>query len=573
MKQSKYTFRLMVLTLMVAFFMPAVAQQTRNESRINSEYHDIIMEYLRQEVQTRQKIVAKQAKQILVSLPNEDKLYDENYVTIKTNLVEGTREDGTSELNYVFDISYSCNHIEGITDDYPSGTYAWDSSNSCKAICLLTKTMIEGECADLFKAGKDVTVRIFSTTDGEDIAHINYGGEFGDFRYIPVTYNDEPVRISVNQEEGITTNAQLAFIRACSVRSYIENQIPKLQQTHNDFEFVTKSFSELGSQYRRSSIQITVHGAFDDIIDEMTGRLMQDDYIDYNIPIVEPNSNSNTFVLVIANEDYNTPFPSVAYAGNDGEIFRQYCIKTLGIPERHVKLLRNVGTNDIITNGMMWLLDISKAVGGNANIMVYYAGHAITDENRVPYIIPNGIDMRGIRTLGDNLEEGDPILTKRERKLLLEQCLSLDSLFSFFGRKTPNKGVTFIFDAAFDGTQRSGKAMAQIFKYDDDGETPERDRKIKDIKIRNDVVVFLAANTNQPAYVFEDQHHGFFTYFILRELKRTRGNITMEELFNNVDKLQAYESSLQNKIQIPHKWLGGKTKNTWAARRFGYPIE
>lgn len=549
--------RFILSLLVIQLSIVSVFAQGHTESQINSEYNDNIMSYLRQEVSNTQAAINNEAKQFLINLPNDEKLYDENYVIIKSNIVEGLKADGTKEINYVFDIAYNCKHIEGVSDDYPSGAYMWNTSNSCRAICQLTKNFLDGRCQNYFRAGKEVTIRINSTTDGENISHIDYHGEFGDFKYCPVVFNDESVRLSVNQAEGISNNAQLAYIRAQSVKNFLDDNVKTLEKTNNTYEFVTRNYSTLGGHYRRSSIEIIVHGAFDETIEEMTARLNNDDYIDFNIPVVEANSNPNSYVLIIANQDYTSPFPSVSYAGNDGEILQQYCIKTLGIPSRHVKLLRNAGKQQIKDEGVNWLKDIITATKGQANLFIYYAGHATTDADNNPYLIPNGIDVHNMKGITNNIGT-NYTLSKSEANSLLAQCISLDSLCGWFNRMQ-YAGLTLFVDASFDGIQRNGRPLFTIKKSG---------AKMRGMRIRNDLVIFNAANFDKTAYAFEDQHHGFLTYFILKEFKHNKGELTYQQLFNNIERQLTYESSLQNKLQEPIIILGGKTKDTWQERSF-----
>ena len=53
-----------------------------------------------------------------------------------------------------------------------------------------------------------------------------------------------------------------------------------------------------------------------------------------NIP-KSKNNNTKTFAVIIANEDY-TLVPTVPMAGNDGDIFAQYCEQTLGLPKENI---------------------------------------------------------------------------------------------------------------------------------------------------------------------------------------------------------------------------------------------
>ena len=555
-----YILTIAVLALTAAFCPSSLNAQKASEISVNSQYRDAIMNYLRQDVLQRQQTMAKRAEQILVNLPNEEKLYDETFVTIKTDVAEALREDGRREYNYVFDISYNCKHIEGITDDYPIGVYDYNASNSARAICNLTKIMVEEVSKDLFREGKNITTRITATTDDIEISHIPYNGEYGEFKYCPTNYNGENIRISVNKEEGITTNAQLAYLRGQSVKGYLESNVSLLRRATNKYEFITKTYDQEGSQYRRSSIEIIVHGAFDEIMAEMNNRLINDEYVDFNIPVNEAGTNTSTFALIITNYDYAKPLPNVPFASNDGEIFYQYCVKTLSIPERHVKLLRNANAEVIKNEGVNWLKDITVALNGEANIILYYAGLGFTDANYNPYIIPTDINATGIKAFNGKSSLPDEMMLKGcESKNLIKQCIALDTICNSWFNRVKFKNLTLILDAGFDGTQRNGHTLFTIKK---------KAKKMKGMRIRNDIVMFAAADWNKAAYSFDQQHHGFLTYFMLKEIKRTRGDIDYGTLFENIDRQLNYESSLQGKLQQPKMILGNKAKEGWQGRRF-----
>ena len=537
---------------------PVSAAQT--EHQYNDDIHSFILKRLRQTTLQREKKMNKQIQQMLVNLPNAEKLYDETFVRITTHVVEDTTEEGSPEINFVYNISYNCHHFEGTEDDYPSGAYLWSTSNSCRAICNLTKSMIESELSDIFTAGRTTTITITSTTDAAEIQHIDYKGEFGDLRYMPAVFNDENVRISVDQKDGITTNAQLAYLRARSVQSFLDEQVGVLKRSQNEYRFVTRCFDMTGPHYRRSSLQIVVHGAFDAAARSLEAALLNDEYVDFNIPHIEENINSKTYALIIADEEYTAPLPNCDFATNDGDVLHQYFVHTLGIPTRHVKVLHNAGRQEIYNEGIHWLKDIIKAQSGDVHIIIYYAGHGVSNQKWAPYLMPSGVDVskiRAFRSKTGTLPE-DIVLKGGDAEKILSQCISFDTLTGWFNR-VEALSYTFIIDASFDGIQRSGKPFFTIKKESKRYRTP---------RVRSDIVVFMAADGDKTAYSFIDQHHGFFTYYILKELKYTRGEITFQDLFNNVTKNQAYESSLQGKLQEPSMIIGGKLGENWGTRTF-----
>lgn len=583
----------MFLIVSVMFTTFAAVAQT-GERELNKEYEAAIREYLQQDVAGRQRTMQRRATQMLVSLPNDQKLYDESYVSIRTEIVEGVKESGERELNYVYDISYNCKHLEGYTDDYPLGVFDWNASNSCRAICTLTKTFVEGVLDDIFRAGKEVSVKIYSTTDGTELAgRIPYNGEYGNFRYCPTVFNGESLRISVDSVTGITNNCQLAYIRAQSVRSFLEGNVRNLGRTHNSYSYVTRSYADTGSHYRRSSIELTVHDAFRETIDLMTADKIQDDYVDFNIPQAT-GSYENAYVLIVANEDYDQPFlPTVPYAGNDGEILRQYFVKAVGVPERQVKVLHNASKQTIRDEGVHWLTDLSQATAGRdgeattlqADIYVYYAGHGFTDFDGVAYIVPNGISVDGIKALGgkktccskkkskkaSECASTDIALGRSDAAKLAGQCIAVDTLCAWLRAKDkrnpyPVGRLTVIIDAGFDGHQRTGAPMVRSDrKVQADGKKSKRKANKN-----SDAIVLLAAAYDKTAYSFDTQHHGFLTYFLLKEIKGIASHLdsyTYQDIYEAVERKLNKESALQGKWQEITGFVDGKHAGDWQGLR------
>lgn len=570
-----------ILTMLCALATLAAMAQG-GEVQLNREYQASIREWLEQDVANREATMCRRAEQMLLALPNDEKLYDEGLVTIKTRIEDVERAEGTQELDYVFDISYNCKHAEGYTDDYPLGEYVWDRSNSVRAICRLTKMFVDGVLSDIFREGKEVTVRVTSTTDGTDIsAPIAYGGEYGDFKYMPTVFNDEPLRISVSRTSGIANNAQLAYIRAQSVRDFLEKEVRNLGSTHNRYEYITRSYSDTGAHYRRSSIELRVRDAFRETVDLMTADKIQDDYVDFNIP-KSASAYEDAYVLIICNDTYDAPFmPAVPYAANDAAMVQRYFIKALGVPERQVKMLRGASKEAILNEGVHWLTDLSQAVAvhkGDAlepkmDIFIYYVGHGYLDYSNVAYIVPNSFKVDGIKSLAfskkgsasyigaDGAVNYDIALSGKESARLTKEFMTLDELLGKF-KGFPIDKITMIVDASFDGNQRTGAPMLRADRKVDN----TKQRKRRKINLRSDAVVLLAADFDRTAFSFDTQHHGFLTYFLLKEIKGAAGRMdecTYGEIYDAVERKLNKESALQGRWQEAGGVAGGKFKDRW----------
>ena len=238
--------------------------------------------------------------------------------------------------------------------------------------------------------------------------------------------------------------------------------------------------------------------------------------VDENIP--ETNTkNSNTFAVIIANENYQSVAP-VPYALNDGKIFREYCLKTLGIPEKQIKYIPNATGNQIKAQ-INWLQTLAE-VFTDPHIIFYYAGHGIPDESsRTAYLLP-------VDGIGTDVSTG----------------YKLDDLYAVLG-KMPAENVTVFMDACFSGSKREEGMLASA-------------RGVA-IKARSgmpqgNMVVFSAAQSDETAYPNNEEKHGMFTYFLLKKLQDTKGDVTLQELGEYITTNVSQQSILLNgKSQTP----------------------
>ena len=113
--------------------------------------------------------------------------------------------------------------------------------------------------------------------------------------------------------------------------------------------------------------------------------------VDVNLPS-NASDNDNTFAVIIANENYQEEV-NVDYALNDGEMFKEYCHKVLGLPEDNVHIRKDATLNNIKAE-ISWMQQVAKAYNGQARFVVFYAGHGIPDEaSKAAYLLP--VDGKG----------------------------------------------------------------------------------------------------------------------------------------------------------------------------------
>ena len=251
--------------------------------------------------------------------------------------------------------------------------------------------------------------------------------------------------------------------------------------------------------------------------------------IDNNIP--ESSSKSEkTFALIIANEDYKRVTP-VPFAKNDGNVFAEYCKKTLGVPEKNVYLVENATLGDMKYHVNL-IKKIADAFNGEARVIFYYAGHGIPDESqRTSYLLP-------VDGYGNDATSG----------------YSLENLYTELAA-IPAKSVMVFMDACFSGAQRDGSMLVEAR-----GVTIKPREEMPTGKL----VVFSAAQGDETAYPYTEKKHGMFTYYLLKKLQDTKGETTLGELMNYVTTEVKQQSILQNKkSQTPKITPSQAVADTW----------
>lgn len=253
--------------------------------------------------------------------------------------------------------------------------------------------------------------------------------------------------------------------------------------------------------------------------------------VDTDIPEGVRTANDNTFAVIISNENYRRVAP-VEYALNDGRTMAGYMKRTLGLADDHVHLVEDVTLNDL-RNEIDWMKSVGKAYRGDASFILYYAGHGLPDDaNRNGYLLP-------VDGYGSN------VATAMAMNELADELGSIDS-----------KVTLVLLDACFSGAVRSGGMLSS-----------ERGvvLKVKPHKVsRGNVVMISASQGDQTAAKYDEKNHGLFTYFLLKNLRDTKGRATIGELVDdvttNVNRVSVVSN---NKVQTPGVSASPSFSDNW----------
>ena len=251
--------------------------------------------------------------------------------------------------------------------------------------------------------------------------------------------------------------------------------------------------------------------------------------VDVNIPKGKGH-NEKTFAVIIANEDY-TSVPTVPMAGNDGRVFAQYCEQTLGLPKENILQYPNATYGKMI-RAVQDITNIASAYN-DIRVIFYYAGHGIPNEStRDAFLLP--IDADGSQT---------------------EACYPLKKLYGELSGLGAKQVVVFL-DACFSGsTGEGGTLMANARGV---ALVARQERPT------GNLIVFSAASDDQTAFPYKDQGHGMFTYYLLKKLQSSKGNVTLGDLGQYIiDNVKQKSVVLNRKLQTPTVTCSSDLTGDW----------
>ena len=217
--------------------------------------------------------------------------------------------------------------------------------------------------------------------------------------------------------------------------------------------------------------------------------------VDRDVPALAPQPDRARFVCILANETYEKS-ANVLFAGEDGYAFEKYCEKTLGVPRERIVRSKNNSLGHM--RRAVRDLAARAKVFPDAEIIFFYVGKSVADRYGNEYLLPT--DCRpadGVRG-GYRLKELYEELGALRAKLI---TVFLDSEICFTSTQGEGKGG-------------GGRTLIEL----------------SDAVPAGNSVVFRSALAEESPSRFPENSHGLFTYFLLKKIKETRGNVGYAEL-------------------------------------------
>ena len=255
--------------------------------------------------------------------------------------------------------------------------------------------------------------------------------------------------------------------------------------------------------------------------------------VDKNIPFSNYKNNAR-IALIIGNEHYSgsslNAEINVDYAVNDAETFRKYAVNLLGVLADNVYFLTDATAGTMRTK-IELVGKLLQKMGPQSELIFYYAGHGYPDPNtREPYLIPVDVNVTD-----------------------LSAAIRLSDVYKQFSRSGAHR-VTVFLDACFSGGGRNqGLLAARAVKIKPGSST-----------LNGNMVVFAASSGEQSALADKNEKHGMFTYFLLKKLKETKGDISYGALADYLKYEVPVESLKKNgKEQDPEVNVSPAVLDNW----------
>ncbi len=141
----------------------------------------------------------------------------------------------------------------------------------------------------------------------------------------------------------------------------------------------------------------------------------------------------------------------------------------------------------------------------------------------------------------------------------LDDGIKLKDLYSKLASSKASR-ITVFLDACFSGGGRG-----------ENGLLSERNVKIRpksDI-VEGNIVAFTASSGKEVSLPLEDQQHGLFTYYLLRKLQETQGDLTLDDLGQHLEQEIPKAALLENGVlQRPQILVSPELDENWMLWKF-----
>ena len=211
-----------------------------------------------------EEIKLQEIREEVVTAAKEASLISEHtHIDVKTKVEASTNADGEKIMNYSIDFNYDVEQEFSAKEDFGPGRYIISQSESAMAMLKIVGNAFENEFKEYLVPGKKVIINITGSADAVPVkSKIAYNEEYGAFNEELVYNKGELTTITLDKSTGITSNEQLALLRAMGVKDYVRKNVQPLNNMQCEYNTYLNVSNERGSEFRRIGIKFIFVDAF-----------------------------------------------------------------------------------------------------------------------------------------------------------------------------------------------------------------------------------------------------------------------------------------------------------------------
>lgn len=201
-------------------------------------------------LETMKQEVVEQAK-------TENLLTDHTHITVDTKVEEDLDADGNKILNYNVNYQYQVEQEFSERDDFKSGKYLATESNAAKQMLAIVEKSMQEDFAKYMTDCSKVVISITGSADATPIrGRLRYNGEYGDIVDQLATQDGELTTMTVTKAKGMSSNEELALVRAIGVGDYLKKGAFNNTSIPAEYKYNVEVSKEKGSEYRRIKVSL-----------------------------------------------------------------------------------------------------------------------------------------------------------------------------------------------------------------------------------------------------------------------------------------------------------------------------
>lgn len=224
---------------------------------------DFIPVAMLQTVNMEMEVLQQQTQEIMEEKKQENVITDKTSITIDTEIESDFDSDGNKIYNYNLGYQYDVSEGFSYQEDFGPGKFIVTESNAAVTMLEAIRTALAGDMKKYVDQAKSIEITITGSADAIPVGRILYDGSCGEYVETPYYAKDELSSMTVTDETDIRNNEQLAFIRAASVKVWLENNVEELKANSAKcvYNYRTEVSDVRGGEFRRIIVQIKFRDA------------------------------------------------------------------------------------------------------------------------------------------------------------------------------------------------------------------------------------------------------------------------------------------------------------------------